>query len=111
MRGEVDISCQIDPWVLLFERGELFVVKTRPQGTDGKSTARGAQLTDAGGRRYAFRATRPNATYAGILDCDEAGSLSVLQIISAPSELGNQVTEEPPTLEGAGNIVVVRRIG
>ena len=61
-------------------------------------------------RRYSFRATRANATYAGILHCDEGGTLTRLQLIAAPSELGNQVTELPPTLEGAGSIVEVRRI-
>jgi hypothetical protein len=65
---------------------------------------------DSGGRRYSFRANRRNATYAGILDCDDKGSLSMLRLIAAPTELGNQVSEAPPTLEGAGSIVEVRRL-
>src|SRR5262249_22554498 len=59
--------------------------------------------TDSGGApRYSFRATRRNATYAGLIECDDAGALSALQLIAAPTELGNQLNEEPPTLEGAG---------
>src|SRR6185295_12072489 len=59
-------------------------------------------------RRYSFRAVRPNVTYAGILHCDERGTLVEELIIRLPSELGNQVILEPPTVNGTDHVVVVR---
>ena len=59
-------------------------------------------------RRYSFRAVRPNVTFAGILDCDENGTLINEQIIRLPSELGNQVVLEPPTVTSTEHVVVVR---
>lgn len=90
---------------------ELFGPGTPPDYEMGRTELRCWRIeSDGGGRRYSFRATRPNATYAGILDCDDSGSLSKLHLIAAPSELGNQVTDEPPSLEGAGSVVEVRRV-
>jgi hypothetical protein len=59
-------------------------------------------------RRYSFRAIRPNVTYAGILHCDDSGTLVEEQIIRLPSELGNQVILEPPTVSSTEHVVVVR---